>query len=175
MFFALWPDDDTRARIAVLADRLYQCLDGGGRRLRPQRYHLTLQFLGEHPEPCQPLLDAACRAATRVRVPPFELVLDRAGSFRNRAAVCWLGCSAMPAGLRALREALRLALARESVRVHKDRRFVPHLTLVRDASQPWPETALEEPLCWQVRGFSLMRSDMERQFAYEEVGTWTLG
>ncbi|QDH70235.1 RNA 2',3'-cyclic phosphodiesterase [Marilutibacter alkalisoli] len=174
LFFALWPEAAVRAGIDAVARRLDAGFDSGGRRIQPHRYHLTLQFLGEHPEDCRRVVDAACRAAERIRIPAFDLVLDRAGSFPIRSAPCWLGCAVMPDGLRALWDGLGLALARESIRTLSGKQLTPHVTVVRDAARRWPDTALPLPVAWRVAAFSLLQSDMRQQFAYTELGRWTL-
>jgi len=45
LFFALWPDADTRARFANAAAALR--LPDGARLVPQQNYHLTLAFIGE--------------------------------------------------------------------------------------------------------------------------------
>ena len=38
-----------------------------------------------------------------------------------------------------------------------DESFVPHVTIVRDALEPLPDTPIA-PLSWRVRGFALVES-----------------
>ena len=95
LFFALWPDAALRERIATTVVGLVRDNAPGGRRLNPDRYHLTLQFLGDFKPLRQCVLDAAIVAAGSVRLPPFDLELDLAGSF-PKAGVCWLGASTAP-------------------------------------------------------------------------------
>jgi 2'-5' RNA ligase len=47
LFFALWPDDALRVRIADVAAKAITAHASGGRSLKPDRYHVTLQFLGD--------------------------------------------------------------------------------------------------------------------------------
>ena len=110
LFFALWPEPPLRERIAALTADLEREHAPGGRRLKAERYHLTLQFLGDfQPLPGRLVADA-CAAADRVRVPAFDLALDCVGSFRG-SDVWWLGSRAGPDGLQRLWDGLGAALA----------------------------------------------------------------
>ncbi len=173
LFFALWPDDATRQSIAGTTAGLLQAHDAGGRRIGPHRYHLTLQFLGDFAELPPSLVERASAAAASVGITPFELVLDRAGSFRNRSIPWWLGCETPPDGLCELWDSLGAALARAGVRVQSGKALVPHVTVVRDARRPLPRTTIE-PLRWPVDCFVLIHSDAGAGNAYTEVGRWTL-
>ena len=173
LFFALWPDDGLRRRIADATTRLQHGHDPGGRRIGQHRYHLTLQFLGDHAALPPMLVEQASSAAASVRVPPFGLTLDRAGSFRNRAIPWWLGCEAVPEGLLRLWDELGLALAKAGVRVQSGKALVPHVTVVRDARRPLPPTPID-PLDWQVDSFVLVHSELGARNAYTEMGRWML-
>ncbi|MGH8085431.1 MAG: RNA 2',3'-cyclic phosphodiesterase [Lysobacter sp.] len=173
LFFALWPGDQLRQGIADTASRLLQHHDAGGRRIGPHRYHLTLQFLGDYAELPPSLVEQAKTAATTLEVAPFELVLDRAGSFRNRSIPWWLGCEVIPDGLQHLWNGLGHALARTGVRVQSGKTLVPHVTILRDARQPLPLVPIQ-PLRWTVDSFALIHSELGARNAYTEVGRWTL-
>ena len=76
LFFALWPDEALRPRIAQAAASIVSEHAPGGRALKPDKYHVTLQFLGDF-RPLPPsLVDSAKAAAAAVRSPAFELSLD---------------------------------------------------------------------------------------------------
>ncbi len=174
LFFALWPDAATRARIDEATTRLLPGVRGGGRRLRPDRYHLTLRWLGEHPAEHAPVHDMAMRAAAGVRLAGFEMPLDIADGFPS-SRVCWLGSRQAPASLHALRTRLDAGLAGGPVRLKGATALVPHVTVVRDCGQPWPRVPLDPPIPWRVERFVLVRSDLANRHAYEEVGSWPLG
>lgn len=171
LFFALWPGDDLRTRIATEVDRLQATHAFAGRRLRPARYHLTLQFLGDF-SPLPPnLLRQAERAArsTAQELAPFGLTLDRSGSF---GATGWLGCSNMPTGLRALWEVLGRCLVQAGVPPKSGKTLVPHVTVIRDSRVPLPAEVVG-PLPWAVDRFVLMRSAGDNR-AYTVEGEWPL-
>ncbi len=171
LFFALWPDDAVRAACAAAARSLRIRVPPGGHLSRPERYHLTLLFLGD----CVPAdKEAALRqAAGLLRLPPFALRLDQAGSFHRRSVPWWLGMREVPQPLQRLHERLRDAALR--VGLAPDRaRFVPHVTIVRDAGKPLPMTPIA-PIHWHVDAFVLVRSRLERTPSeYELLGRWPL-
>ncbi len=170
VFFALWPGQALRADIDRAAAALEHDQAPGGRRLKPERYHVTLQFLGDfHPLPPS-LIDTARAAAQTVRAPAFAMPLDRAGSFRG-SNVWWLGAQSMPTGLQTLWEQLGQALLRARVPVKGQASFVPHLTIQRDVRRPLSDTPIA-PLSWQVDHFVLIDSQPGRP--YDVVDTWPL-
>lgn len=173
LFFALWPGEQLRQGIADTASQLLQYHDAGGRRIGPHRYHLTLQFLGDYAELPPSLVAQASAAAASVAVAPLELVLDRAGSFRNRSIPWWLGCEVVPDGLQQLWDSLGSALARSGVRVQSGKALVPHVTELRDAREPLPARGIE-PLHWWGDSLVLIHSELGTRNAYTEVGRWSL-
>jgi 2'-5' RNA ligase len=165
LFFALSPDAALRQQIAEASTQLEREHASGGRRLNPDRYHLTLQFLGDF-QPLRPsVVDAARQAADSVRLPAFEISLDHAGSFPG-SNVWWLGTHGMAPGLQALWDALGAALARAGVQVKSSQRFAPHLTIRRDVRRQIEPVAIG-PLHWAVRDFVLF--DSRPGQPYEEL------
>ena len=173
LFFALWPDDAVRDRVAAAASALRESHAPRGRWINPHRYHLTLQFLGDSDRVREDVATAAMRAAASVQVPPFDLVLDIAGSFRNRSVPWWLGCAAAPPALQTLWTSLGAALLRAGVRVESGKALVPHVTVLRDAHPMLPQTPIA-PVPWPVRDFVLVHSVLGRQSAYHLLGRWPL-
>jgi 2'-5' RNA ligase len=165
LFFALWPDDATRAALADWGRRIHRVT--GGRPTRAETIHQTLVFLGD----CEParLADAAA-AAGRVHPRRFELLLDQAGLW-NHNRIAWAGASAVPPELDALVADLRAALA--EARFAFDRKpFVPHITLVRKTRQGGALPA-REPIRWPVDGFVLVRSELRADGSnYAIQGRW---
>ena len=166
LFFALWPDREVQEALARHARRLVR---KAGRRIPPERIHMTLVFLGWVDPATRACLE---RRAGEVSVPPFELVIDRAGAF-PRARVVWAGPGAAPAPLAALEAALREAAARCGLETDT-RPFVPHVTLARKAA-PVPAGPLPEPVRWPVADFALVRSRLRPGGAgYEVLRRWPL-
>lgn len=179
LFFALWPDAALRRRIDATTAQLAAAQGIRGRRLRPQRYHLTLRFLGDFDPLPEAVIDAAMVAADEVRVAAFDLRLDRAGSFGGR--VGWLGPAGLPPGLHALWAALGLALDRHGLAYESDAgarssagpAWTPHVTVMR-GMRPVLAGSDITPLPWPVDRFVLIRSQ-PGDAGCTVLGRWTLG
>lgn len=171
LFFALSPPQPTRAAIAAAAEALRAAEAPVGRWLKASRYHLTLQFLGEHAPLPADLIARAIESAGQVMLAPFSFELDIVGSFGARRMPLWLGCSEAPAGLLRLHEALGKSLARHACRTHGATRLVPHVTILRDAEQAL-HRHLPEPIAWRVDEFVLI--DSQPPEPYRVVGRWPL-
>ena len=171
LFLALWPDADVRAALAAATDDVVRAHPAEGRRLRPDRYHLTLQFLGDVPaERRDAIVAAASAAAAQVDSAAFDLVLDQAGGFAS-ARVWWLGPASAPDGLRALWDAIGAALPRHGVKAKAPPGFSPHLTIARDVAAGLPATPVA-PVRWRVDRFVLVDSRPPRP--YRILGEWPL-
>ena len=171
LFFGLMPDDGTRDRMERVVQGLRERNETRGRWLNPARYHLTLHFLGTYSELPQERVADACRAAGALRLPAFELALDRAGHFSN--GVGWLGCATTDTALQRLWEELRRALAHERVGVRGHASFIPHVTVLRDARSALPATPID-PVTWPVREFVLVDSVLGASSEYRLLGRWAL-
>lgn len=172
VFFGLMPDDATRERMVEAVQSL-RTMDHEpqGRWLNPARYHMTLHFLGTFSELPADRIAAAMQAGEELRVPAFELVLDRAGSFSG--GVGWLGCAHVETPLQQLWDELRQALAREHVATKGHARFAPHVTVLRDAREPIPDVPIE-PIRWTVRKVMLIDSQLGERNEYRPLGSWQL-
>lgn len=165
IFFALWPDDATRATIA----RATREASGksGGRPTSKDRLHVTIAFLGSL---TQAGVDIACEVPP-IGVGAFDLTLDRLGSFEN-GGVLWLGPSAVPPELVALEQRLWDGLEQRGF-VRDDRPYQPHLTLARRGRRT--VEAEVTPVPWRVSELALVESLPDgRNVHYEVVRTWPL-
>jgi 2'-5' RNA ligase len=167
LFFALWPDEAARERLAALAKRL--AITGGGRPVPAANLHLTLAFLGDVADD---RVENARKVASGLRGRSFQLVLDRTGTFR-RAGVGWAGPTRIPPSLAGLQSALDGAL-RAAGFVLEERAFAVHLTLARKLDRPVPAMAIEPGVAWRVERFVLVESARESG-RYTEVAAWELG
>src|SRR3569623_2166129 len=136
LFFALWPDEVTRA---ALADRSAALPADSGGRIVPTNLHITLVFLGALTAEQRAAVEAA---AERIVMAPFTLTLDRYGYWRG-PQVIWAGSGVTPVALRTLVNRLRLGAAACGVPVDR-RAYQIHSTLyrrVRRAPRPWQQFA----------------------------------
>lgn len=132
LFFALWPDTDTRAALARLQPL------APGRPIAPAKLHLTLAFLGHQPSSAlAPLLDILHSLA--LPSPPLAMQVDCLGYFQ-RPRIAWAGMAHVPAALVALQAELMEKLAAAGFSPATHGAFKPHVTLARDAPHAPPHT-----------------------------------
>jgi RNA 2',3'-cyclic 3'-phosphodiesterase len=164
VFFALWPDDATRAaisrttRAAVSASR--------GRPIAKDRLHVTVVFLGELTAAG---LDVA-RSVPPILVGAFDLTLDTLGLWPE-SKILWLAPSSPPEALGQLEAHLSEALIERGFH-SEERVYRPHVTLARRAQ------AVEvgvEPVTFAVRDLALVESFPDgRNVHYEVLERWAL-
>jgi 2'-5' RNA ligase len=168
LFFALWPDDATRARLADWTQVIHRA--SGGRAMRPENVHLTLAFLGNTDAA---LLPSVVAAASRVAPRRFTLRIDEPGYWRHNQ-IAWAGVRESPPELDALVLDLRAALVDAKI-AFDPKPFVAHLTLVRKA-RPGFRLPRLEPIEWPVRDFVLVRSVTGPDGStYEVAERWARG
>jgi len=165
LFFALWPDETTRATIARRLPEWTAGVDG--RLQRPDQWHVTLEFIGT--------VDARARAALqvaadRVPMPAFELRFDRCEHWRKARVACLVAC-VNPEPLARFVTQLRAAVATAGLEPER-RTYHPHLTLARKV-RTGTDLAVSPPLVWPATGFALVRSSSEPAGSrYEPVHWW---
>jgi 2'-5' RNA ligase len=165
LFFALWPDEATRVAIARRLPEWSAGLDG--RLLRPDQWHVTLEFIGAVDPERRSALQSA---ADSVSMPACELQFDRCEHWQKPQVAC-LVASVTPPPLARFVSLLRAALAK--VQVEPDRRpYHPHVTLARKV-RSGADMSVQPPLCWPVTGFALVRSTTDPTGSrYEPVHWW---
>lgn len=166
LFFALWPHDDLRARLATVVKEGERW---GGRAVATENLHITLVFLGSITQAQRDFLE---QQAERIALPPFSLTLDHLGHW-PKPQVLWLGVPAVPRPLLALVEALNRATASCGLRPD-DRPYAPHLTLRRKVAKG-PRNETIAPLEWPVHDFALVESNsLSSGVEYRVLHTWPL-
>lgn len=146
LFYALWPDDPTRAQLTRLQESVT------GRKVSPDNLHLTLAFLGNQAKSLLPVL---AKMLDELPSQSFTLGIDRYGYF-SKPRIAWAGPSEVSAPLRELHQALQRGLQEAHIALRSEETFRPHVTLARDAgsvSQP-----LEPVIKWQVDRIMLIQS-----------------
>jgi 2'-5' RNA ligase len=154
---------------------------GAPRWTPPERWHLTLLFLGGVPPAAVPDLTEALGAAV-APTPPVVLCLGGAGRFgsRRRPSVAWAGVEGDVGPLTDL--AGRLAAAARALRLEVvDRPVRPHLTLGRWRPREPADGDLLDRLAgyrgpaWPVGEVRLVRSRLGPQPRYDAVQAWPVG
>ena len=175
VFFALWPDQATRAMIARAAEALN--LPPAARLVPRQNYHLTLAFLGETPISKLAVLR---RIGANLRVATCIINFDTYDYWPHEQVVSAVTREPAVALLK-LRKKLDAALglceaAWNSGRVRAPRHdsFRPHITLARKVAQAPVQQAMSS-FCWCARSFGLACSDTSgSRSIYTVVDTWPL-
>ena len=167
VFYALWPDDNVRAGLALAARQMHRRLHG--RRTRDENLHLTLAFVGNvDGDDFERLRAVPASIATG----SFDLVLDTWNCW-PRQRIGWAGPASTPPQLEILANNLAQWLGGLGFQLDK-RKFAPHVTLLRDAQYAAMPEALQ-PIHWPVREFVLVRSQrLPRGSQYEVVARWPL-
>ena len=166
LFFAVFPDSETRRRLAAAAQALI--LDNESRRVPSENYHMTLAFIGEVSAP----LAALEAVGAAQRIPAFMVRFD-GFEYWPMSSVVVARVSSCPAPLEDLRRGLFADLVRCGVRL-EDRPFRPHATVARKVPQPPVLQAMSE-IAWRAHAFQLARSDRSPAGAvYTVVASWSL-
>ncbi len=166
LFFALWPEPETRQRIARAAG---QWLDREGRSVHLADLHITLVFLGSVSPDRMPCIH---EAASQIQGQSFELEIDWLG-YWSKPKVLWFAPSRVPDELQHLVGSLKSGLKQCGFEP-ESRPYRPHITLARKA-RPREECALGQSLNWKVREFALIRSDTGHPPPFYDVQKkWTL-
>ncbi|MFG1173676.1 RNA 2',3'-cyclic phosphodiesterase [Erwiniaceae bacterium CAU 1747] len=132
--------------------------------------YLTLAYLGEiSEEKTQSLM----QLAGRIQQPAFTLTLDDAGHW-PRSGMVWLGPHRAPRGLLQLAALLRAQAARHGC-TQSPQPFHPHVTLLRQATQPVKLPARNFSWSLPVGRFVLFQSHFSRgRTRINEIKGWTL-
>ena len=147
-FFALWPDQEVRDRLALEGRRL----SARGRCHQPADLHMTLVFLG-------PVSNAQLHCvegvADGISGRSFTLRIDVMGYWR-RPRILWAGPEETPAPLSQLVFDLQNGFKACGFEPER-RRYQPHVTLYRKATHAEPG-GIEPAVEWPVREFVLAAS-----------------
>ncbi|AWP24138.1 RNA 2',3'-cyclic phosphodiesterase [Acidiferrobacter sp. SPIII_3] len=164
LFFALWPGEDVRARLAARAG------ESAGRPVAADGYHMTLAFAGAVEADDRRVLEAG---AAGVSGEAFVCVLDEM-AWLGAGDIAALAPSRPPPALLALAEHLQRLVAAATGRV-PTHRYRPHVTLARlTAADPRWAAPPSEPVRWAVADYVLCRSRREQPGVYDVLARWPL-
>ncbi len=171
LFFALWPDVDTRAQIAKAAAALR--MSGDAQPVPRENYHVTLAFVGEVTSSQLAVLQQIGRAqwaaGCTIRFDAYDYWPD------HQVAVAI--AREAPSALINLWTQLQSELTLNQEALNFKRPHSPlraHITLARKVAQA-PALQAMSPFNWNARSFSLIRSDTSgARSVYTVVDTWPL-
>ena len=149
LFIAVQLSDEMKASVTGAMHELKKA-GVKGSYVPSQNLHLTLAFIGETKE------TAAIKAAMEtISFKPFRLSLSEMGTFGD---LLWVGLKGNQ-GLSALVRSVRGALDAAGIS-YDDKKFVPHITIVRNMSGSYRQTASPSGEM-MVKKISLMKSDVK--------------
>ena len=174
LFFALEPGGEVAAQIARAAEAARMIPGAPVRWTAAAKYHLTLHFLGDHPEAPHAIIEQAAAAAQSLVAGSLEVTLDRIDCFRGRARAPWIVCcnSASESPLLALRLHLGELLVSAGLARLLEERFTPHVTIAYGAAVEALPISIT-PILWRVSELVLMQSRVG-QAHYDTLGRWPL-
>jgi RNA 2',3'-cyclic 3'-phosphodiesterase len=159
LFFALWPDDQTRLDLV----RLSQSIETKGfKPVQPQHIHVTLVFLGNVDAASELLIK---HSVTGISAKPFVLTYDQL-SYWSKPKVLCLTCSQSVDEVEKLVVALNMEVASYGLQT-ETRPYKPHITLAKHARY-LPDISIE-PIVWYAESFCLVESCSEPEGVYYKV------
>jgi len=165
LFFALWPDESTRAKIDQLNQSLF-CKHL--KKVRPDNLHVTLAFMGRVDEKTE---RAIRLSMSDISAEPITLFFDQLTSWSDASVLC-LTSSKQPQQIIDLVEQLKVVIGDYGIEIDS-RPYTAHVTLARKA-QPNP-TVMLTPICWDAMNFALVESvSTSRGVNYRVLESWPL-
>ncbi|MDP1665439.1 MAG: RNA 2',3'-cyclic phosphodiesterase [Methylobacter sp.] len=164
LFFALWPDDETRQALA----RLSQANAAQGLKwVRPHNLHVTLVFLGSVDADTELLIK---QSVADITAQPFTLNFDRLSYWSKPKILCMTCRQPVPEPATMLASMLETVAA--NCGLHTDTRpYTPHITLARHVRY-LPDMPIE-PIVWRAEAFCLLESCSEPDgVCYKVIQQW---
>ncbi len=166
LFFALWPDDETRKKLYQVAR---QFKNDNIRLVKPSNLHMTLEFLGEITDADkQGLIDKA----SEIHCEPFSIDLTRVGWWKQ-PQILYVGTTQVPGQLLKLVKSIRQCVKQQGLKPD-NREYKPHVTIVRKAkSIIVPKETFH--INWHANSFSLIVSkSSDDGVEYTPLQQWPL-
>jgi 2'-5' RNA ligase len=160
LFFAIFPDENSAARIAKLALEMRAKLGLKGRPLLTEHFHITLHHLGDYVGLPPSVLAGAGGAAANIAETSFAITFDRVASFAGRAR-------SKPFVLRAgdgldevigFQRKLGMAMKGAGLGRWAESSFTPHMTLLYDDRAIAEQVV--DAVSWTAQEFVLVRSKL---------------
>jgi RNA 2',3'-cyclic 3'-phosphodiesterase len=173
LFFALWPDEESRRALSAATARAVRRY--GGRPVPVASLHVTLAFLGSVPHSQLSQLQRIAReqAAACAQKVPLCLTFEYLAHWPRQQILC-VSATEGADGAHALAAALRDATAAAGFRPDL-KPFRAHVTVARKVARFARATALR-PVAWCFASFALLESRTEESGAvYSVIDSYSLG
>lgn len=159
LFFALWPDANTRQELIQLSQSL---AFNEFKWVPAYNLHVTLVFMGHIDTDATNLIK---QSVENITAQPFTLTFDNLSYWSKPKILCLTCRQTSP-------DAIMLAATLESVvancGLHTELRpYIPHITLARQARY-LPEVTID-PLAWRAEAFCLIESCSKPDGVYYKV------
>jgi 2'-5' RNA ligase len=173
LFFAALPDPRTAMALDAVREALGIELGLPDEGRPKDLLHVSLYGLGLFASLPSEVVRTARRIGEAVKVPAFEVALDRLETFSTRRGHrLVLTSSKGAAAWRPLWDAMGKSFLASGRRAIPFSRFKPHLTLIYDGKLI-PRRILATPITLTVRDFVLVLS-IHGETRHEHLGRWTL-
>ena len=169
LFFSIFPDRAAAVRIANTATHFRRAYGLKGAPLLTDRFHVTVQGLGNYDGLPRSIVAKAIEAGAAVTSRPFEVAFDRVTSFAGSDALVLRGGDGID-GIVMFHHALRVAMRKSGLSAGSQ--ITPHITLLYERRRV--EEQLIEPIRWTVRDFILVHS-LHGRTMHIPLERWRLG
>lgn len=167
VFFALFPDPLTQKQLSLQADKLEPVC--GGRKIKPQRLHLTLLFLGEV---AVTRIEALKQTMATISASKFEIRFDTVRYWKHNKIISLQAADA-PAELFALVNLLKIALTHRGF-AFDNRDYKPHITLLRKSAHPVQTHRIQPISLIAAEWFLVQSKAINNHVDYAVLGHWPL-
>lgn len=169
LFFSIFPDHAAAVRIANTAEHFRRICGLKGAPLLTDRFHVTVQGLGNYDGLPRSVVAKAIGAGAAVTSMPFEVAFDRVTSFAGSDALVLRGGDGID-GIVMFHHALGVAMRKSGLSAGSQ--ITPHITLLYERRRV--EEQFIEPIRWTVRDFVLVHSWRGRTM-HIPLERWRLG
>jgi RNA 2',3'-cyclic 3'-phosphodiesterase len=166
LFFALWPDEETRTQVDTVAQ---QFKNENIRLVKRSNLHITLEFLGEISEDDQRALE---KSVGKITGESFDIELTRVGWWK-KPQILWIGTTHIPKQLLTLVKSIKKCVKQQGLEPDQ-REYKPHVTIVRKVKQIFlPKEVFH--IHWHVESFALVISKSTKNGVdYQVLQEWLL-
>ena len=169
LFFSIFPDQAAAVRIANTAEHFRRAYGLKGAPLLTDRFHVTVQGLGNYDGLPRSVVAKAIEAGAAVASMPFQVAFDRVTSFAGSDALVLRGGDGVD-GIVMFHHALGVAMRKSGLSAGSQ--ITPHITLSYDGCRI--EEQFIEPIRWTVRDFVLVHS-LRGRTKHIPLERWHLG
>ena len=168
LFFSIFPDPPAAVRIANTAQRFCRAYGLKGNPLLTERFHVSVQGIGDYDGLPRSIVHKAMEAGAAVRATSFDVAFDRMKSFSSSNALVLCGGDGVD-GLKMFHQSLGMEMQKSGLCVRPS--FTPHITLLYNGGH-----LDEQPINsvrWTVREFVLVHS-LIGSTKHNVCGRWQL-